>query len=126
MIYFIQAKHEGGPIKIGYSDTPEYRLGSIQTGNPYELCVIGAIPGKQKDERYWHNKLGGYRLKGEWFKPAPYVIRMVAQAIESQTSDCLKVGKRVDQWIKKHCSLKPKQHPLTEAQKDYRLSISLD
>ena len=69
IIYFVQMADEHGPIKIGLSSLLllRSRLDSLQTGNPYPLILLGAIPGDAKTEGKLHKKFSKYRLMGEWF-----------------------------------------------------------
>lgn len=84
MIYFVQDKYSGGPIKIGYSVNPKNRLIALQTAYPYELALIGSIEGSLADEAEWHDVLGYHRLSGEWFAPSKRVIEKIVDALESE------------------------------------------
>lgn len=67
-VYFIKAKCEGNPIKIGYSIDPKKRLKSLQTASPVKLKLVKAIPGNRDTERNLHRRFKKYRIRGEWFK----------------------------------------------------------
>lgn len=75
-IYFIQGVN-GGPIKIGYSTNIETRLRELQTGYPDVLRLLLAFRGNMKHEKALHRQLNTYRLNGEWFSPAPFVLEKI-------------------------------------------------
>jgi Meiotically up-regulated gene 113 len=77
VIYFMQADI-GGPIKIGYSATPdgvEKRRSTIQTGFPHKLIVLKTIEGGREKEKDLHARYGDLRLSGEWFEASPELAR---------------------------------------------------
>lgn len=65
MVYFVQAL-AGGSIKIGKSDDVEQRLGSLQTGSPEPLGLLGV--NETAAESALHERFSALRLHGEWFK----------------------------------------------------------
>ena len=65
-LYFIQSDFTG-MIKIGRSKNPKKRLKQLQTGNPNRLKLIASFKGKGEEEKYLHEELNRYKLKGEWF-----------------------------------------------------------
>ena len=65
-IYFIQSG-EDGPIKIGFSGSPDRRVPQLQTGNPRELLLRHVIPGDTAIERQLHSRFEPARIRGEWF-----------------------------------------------------------
>lgn len=77
-VYFIQGSC-GGAIKIGYSNDPESRLKSLQTGYPDTLVLLLMIPGYESHEKALHRELEASRLKGEWFRPDPDVINKIKE-----------------------------------------------
>lgn len=58
-----------GPIKIGCAGDPYARLDQLQTSSPYELTLIGYVPGGERLERELHKKYAHLHLRGEWFQP---------------------------------------------------------
>lgn len=67
VVYFIQepATHA---IKIGFSTNLRKRLESLQSANPYQLALLGALPDHdEKAEKRLHKRFDIYRLEGEWF-----------------------------------------------------------
>lgn len=77
-IYFIQGLC-GGAIKIGYSQEPIKRLNQLQTGYPDTLTILMMIPGNKDLEQQLHEEFYEYKLKGEWFKPDPYLINKMKE-----------------------------------------------
>jgi len=80
-IYFIQGQC-GGAIKIGYSKNPELRLKELQTGYPDTLVMLLMVPGNEHDEAVFHKMFKESRLRGEWFKPDPYLIDKIKELKE--------------------------------------------
>lgn len=66
MIYLIVNKKENF-CKIGYSANPQARLMQLQTGNPYPLELVKAIPGDIIKEREIQDLFKHLALQGEWF-----------------------------------------------------------
>lgn len=75
-IYFIQGEC-GGAIKIGYSETPENRLKTLQTGYPDMLKTLLLVPGNEDTEKMFHRKYEKLRLNGEWFKPEKELLEEI-------------------------------------------------
>lgn len=68
-VYFIEA--EGSQrIKIGYSKDPDGRIKSLQTGSPFPLKLLLAVPANQEKEAELHQQFADLRLDGEWFHAA--------------------------------------------------------
>jgi Meiotically Up-regulated Gene 113 (MUG113) protein len=78
-LYFIQAG-EDGPIKIGLADRPFERLASLQTANYEELRLLAHVPVEPLEERFYHEVMEPYRIRGEWFRPDPVVLALVDAA----------------------------------------------
>lgn len=72
MIYFISFA-EVRAVKIGYATDPLARLKDLQCAAPYELRIVGAIPGDRRLEHRVHLLIGTLYggLFGEWFEEAP-------------------------------------------------------
>lgn len=83
-IYFIRAG-DSGNIKIGYtSGSAQNRMRQLQTGNIFDLELLGTIPGEMRDEKSMHEVLSDYSLRGEWFRPDPEFIELVNKMIDGQ------------------------------------------
>lgn len=65
------------PLKIGTSVAPFGRLQSLQTGTPFDVSLIVAVPGVLVPERVLHKLFESDRIRGEWFKPARRLWRLV-------------------------------------------------
>ena len=78
MIYFIQGEITK-LIKIGKTSqkTAIPRLNSMRTGSPDKLILLGTIPGDIAEESWLHKTLAEYRDHGEWFRPEPFVMKVV-------------------------------------------------
>lgn len=75
--YLIQEEGSPGLVKIGKSSMAKVgsRLGDLQTANPRALHLRGLIfmpeYPRGNPEAALHNLFYQYRLRGEWFFPAP-------------------------------------------------------
>lgn len=84
MIYFTQDSGNLN-IKIGYTgregdDPAETRKMEYQTGNSNRLVVLATMPGTLRDEAILHARFAEHCAAGEWFKPVPEIIAMIARA----------------------------------------------
>ena len=80
-VYFIQAGDEDGPIKIGFADNPRARLNDLQTGHYEQLVLLGVIPCESiEEERKVQQIVAGDAIRGEWYRPTPAVLDLVAQS----------------------------------------------
>lgn len=73
-VYFIQSAGTGA-IKIGVSADMRNRLSSLQIAHDAELTLLGTT--RVYKERDLHRKFRFIRLRGEWFKPEPELIRFL-------------------------------------------------
>lgn len=76
-VYLIKS---GEYIKIGYSETPQARIGNLQTATPNELKLIAVIPGDTGLEAYLHTRFAEFRVRGEWFINAGILAEFVENA----------------------------------------------
>lgn len=81
MIYFVQAG-EDGPIKIGHAKNVVARFGVLQSSHYEKLYLRGTMPGGPAAERAMRRRLTRHLIRGEWFRPDPAVLYVVAQADE--------------------------------------------
>ncbi len=81
-IYFVQDV-ETKNIKIGITESPKQRLGTLQSGNANELILLGAIRGLPGDEFDLHRKFSEFRIRGEWFRYDQSIIDMMDHLIEN-------------------------------------------
>ena len=73
-VYFIQADEV---IKIGYSLSPELRLGQLQVGSGQTLELIGIMDGTVMTERKIQKKFEHLRIRGEWFQATTELIEFI-------------------------------------------------
>lgn len=66
MIYFVRSVNRH--IKIGYSNDPEYRVKSLQTGCPTKLHIQAIMDGNSQTELGLHELFAHLRVRGEWFR----------------------------------------------------------
>lgn len=74
-MYFVQAG-QGGPVKIGFSTAPRFRLHALQTGNPFKLILHGSVAGSRVLERALHWHFRDDRIRGEWFRPTRPILAL--------------------------------------------------
>ena len=67
-VYFIGAKRESSPVKIGISECPEIRLVDLQIASPYELLILTQFVGGEETEEKLHKLFWYEHLRGEWFR----------------------------------------------------------
>lgn len=69
-LYVLQEEGDG-PVKIGWVNAwmpVEWRMSTLQTGNPRALRIVRVFPGMPKRiERLLHRRLRQWRIRGEWF-----------------------------------------------------------
>lgn len=79
-VYFIvnneHNDHSKLQVKVGLSKDVKVRLRKLQTGNPYELRLMGWIEtGDHRSLEYdLHKRYAGQRLHGEWFALTPVAV----------------------------------------------------
>jgi len=66
-IYFIRPKASIGPIKIGCSEFPVFRLPELARWSPVALEIIHTMPGSFELERNIHCCLANSHSHAEWF-----------------------------------------------------------
>lgn len=65
-----------GMIKVGVTHDPLWRLKVSQTGNPFEIRLLGfrVVEYPFRVEKMLHRNLGAYHVRGEWFRVPPDVL----------------------------------------------------
>jgi hypothetical protein len=81
-VYFVQAGTDG-PVKIGFTTSPSLRLSAIQIGSAKRLRLVCAVPGGRCLEMALHKAFAGAQMSGEWFKPTPKLVAMMAELAET-------------------------------------------
>lgn len=76
-IYFAQIG-DSGPVKIGFSKRPKLRLVHLNTASPEKVFLRAVLDGDQGKEKELHESFAKHRLNGEWFEPAPRLLKLIA------------------------------------------------
>lgn len=76
-VYFIQSG-EAGNIKIGISTNPRSRLAKMQTDTPEPIRLLRLVPGDRQRELSFHGAFEEDRANGEWFRPSPGLLTLIA------------------------------------------------
>lgn len=74
-VYFIQ-RGEDGPIKIGVSVDVAGRLRTLRAASQEPLVLLGTLPGGAGLEQALHDRFRDQRVRGEWFRPSPELLRL--------------------------------------------------
>lgn len=80
-IYFIKPKGMDGPIKIGCSDKPAKRLITLSAWSPFELEIIGMVPGGFTDESNLHRRFSDLHTRREWFMSSPLLRQTIERIL---------------------------------------------
>lgn len=89
LVYVLRAG-KAGAFKIGFTASEfnlPVRVAALQTGCPERIEVIGFRPGAGSDEYAAHCALERWRTWGEWFSPAPEVLRFVQTLVGRALQD---------------------------------------
>ena len=90
-IYFVQCTGTRY-IKIGYSEKPQARLSSLQTGSASALRLLASIPGTKDREKELHSQLKHLRVQGEWFYPSEEIYALTSNDYEGSAFDLWSVA----------------------------------
>jgi hypothetical protein len=102
-VYFIKPVGMDGPIKIGCSDKPARRLLTLAAWSPFELEMIGSVPGSFRDENALHRRFANLHTRKEWFMSSP-LLRQTIELILAGTP------------IKEACKVLPERGVLRKRQ----------
>jgi hypothetical protein len=81
--YFIQAGVDG-PIKIGSTKNLPVRFRTLCAMSPVPLRLLGLIEGDH--EEACHARLAAFRLHGEWFVAADFVLEFIRSNASTRAS----------------------------------------
>lgn len=83
-VYFVQCMAEDRPVEIGTAmrDGVGYRMADLQVGNPFELRLLGTMPGGYAKEAELHRRFAHLRIRGEWFRSEPELLAVVDTTME--------------------------------------------
>ncbi len=70
--YFIRCRDT---VKIGRSSDVRNRLMTLQAANPYQLTLLAVLPGDRENKL--HNKFRAHRVRNEWYKLVPEIVRYI-------------------------------------------------
>jgi len=80
-VYFIRSgPAPDGLIKIGATWDPHQRLRDLQVGSSEQLTLLAVMPGDTATEAHLHRAFAHPRVRGEWFRPTPELLRLIAEA----------------------------------------------
>jgi T5orf172 domain len=78
MLYFALAPNFG-TIKIGCTSRPlRKRLEALNTCSLDRVRLLAWMDGGREDEAALHQQFAACRHRGEWFRPAPALVRFIA------------------------------------------------
>ncbi|MFC8765121.1 GIY-YIG nuclease family protein [Streptomyces sp. NPDC057193] len=69
-------------VKIGWTDNPERRLRTLQTGSAVPLAVLALFEGGAIVERALHRRFADKRQHGEWFNLGPDPVKVVSPFVK--------------------------------------------
>jgi hypothetical protein len=79
VIFFIE-EATTGLITIGLSSAPAEHLTRLQLGCPTELVLLATLLGTPADLRRLRRKIGDGRVRGEWYRATPYLLKLIEVA----------------------------------------------
>jgi hypothetical protein len=65
-------------IKIGVSDNPRRRIAHLQSSSPFDLELLGDVPGDAEEEIRIQGKFAKHHVRGEWFRKHSDIIDYIA------------------------------------------------
>lgn len=89
-VYMIQGESRIGPIKIGHSTDPQYRLCQLQVSHWETLRIIRLFDGEQAEELMLHKQFLDLHIRGEWHSYSQAMLRDVGLV----EIDCPRIGKK--------------------------------
>jgi hypothetical protein len=99
-VYYVTTA-ESGRVKIGFTrNNPAQRMKELETGSPFELCVIACEPGSERDERDLHNRFFRDRLHGEWFTLSPELKEHIREVNRAEMARADAEERTPDRWVR--------------------------
>lgn len=96
-VYFIQADHRTGPVKIGQAQDPIKRLRTLQCAHWERLTVRGLVLAGTGLESLLHANWGRAAIRGEWFGQGyEQAIATIAEENSKHQIDYHRNGMSVD------------------------------
>lgn len=90
-IYFVQHEN-GGPIKIGRSQSPSKRIEQLQCSSSGRLKVLCCIPAPVSFELKIHQRFATLRVHREWFQPSPGLRKFIRQILAAREEAVARTG----------------------------------
>lgn len=72
-------------IKFGFSRSLHTRLNTIRTASSSPVKLLAHYPATHAEERRLHKQLQKFRLKGEWYDPAPEIMAIVERMLRGES-----------------------------------------
>lgn len=85
-VYFIKPIGMAGPVKIGFSVSPDGRRESLRYWSPFPLEIVAEVEGCGRVERQFHAIFADSHIGHEWFNWSP-AMQAVIDAIAGGTFD---------------------------------------
>jgi len=76
-VYFVEG---AGLIKIGFAADATRRFKAMLTGSPVPLSLLASMSGGPEVEAELHIQFAEWRAHGEWFRPSPKLLEIIAAA----------------------------------------------
>lgn len=74
MTYFVREMPDG-PVKIGFTNDVARRFAALRTSSARPLALLAVLSGNH--EREMHARFASWRIRGEWFAPAPELVAFI-------------------------------------------------
>lgn len=80
-VYFVRRVDGTGPVKVGYSTCPVWRLDQLAAWSPEPLELVAVVPGPAVLERRFHALFASTHSHHEWFVVTPLVQSVIDRCI---------------------------------------------
>ncbi len=77
-VYFLRC---GNFVKVGFSATPNVRIGQLKTASPHDLDVVAVLPGTRDQEAAVHSILASVHHRREWFRDGSEVEAVLREGL---------------------------------------------
>ena len=86
MTGFVYAMVSGDNVKIGWSRSPDSRVGKVRSDTPCDVRLVGFIEATRNQETEIHKLLRPWRVFGEWFQLSARPVAAFVEALRSRGS----------------------------------------
>jgi Meiotically up-regulated gene 113 len=100
-VYLIRAG-EHGPVKIGWAEDANDRLGALQTGHWHELKIVRLIDGTPATKHWLHQHYATRRIKREWFDFCETMLTIQPPTLMPRAEWCDPILDEVEEFIAAH------------------------